>query len=427
MSPSVFVIALRRASLLAFLAFVVLFDPLIPFRPVMATAALVAGVCTIGLIIIRRRRGGEATTEPAWLWPGYALYLGGVGISAAVNGAPGVWPAVGDQICFVLLLWSVCDAARPAERSAGHPGDEGRALAAWLVAVIVCLALVLLQIAGPRSGFEYGRPYHYRALQQWSGYPELGVLCLLGGAAAWAMCLAATDRGVRGAAAVLAFFFAIGLVFLQSRAALAVFALVAAWLAIAAAWRWRSWLAVAALVAGAAAVTGTMWRYPELARRLVTASASTVENDRPLDTRGVIWSASWTLVRAHPWAGVGPGQFQRAYTRSGAPGEPGHAHSLPLHVAAEYGIPTMVCYLVLWGRLLWRTWRSAAPSIHGAAAWAIHALLLAFLLRNLVDHFLGGLSTSLRMLALVAFVLGLAECVASRPDRRVDPAGPGYR
>jgi hypothetical protein len=426
MSPPVFLIALRRACLLAFLAFVVLFDAPLPFRPAMATAALVAGACTIGLILIRRR-SPAATGERAWLWPGYALYLGGVALSAAVSGAPGVWPAVADQIWFVLLVWSVCDAARPADRADGQTDDEARALSAWLVAVIVCLALGLLQIAGPRSGFEYGRPYHYRALQQWSGYPELGVLCLLGGAATWALCLAATDRWVRAAASVLALLFGIGLVYLQSRAALAVFALVAGWIALATAWRWRSWLAVAALVAGIAAVTGTMWRYPELVRRVATASAFTVENDRPLDTRGVIWSASWALVRAHPWTGVGPGQFQRAYTRSGAPGAPGHAHSLPLHVAAEYGIPTMVCYLVLWGRLLWRTWRSAAPSTHGVAAWAIHAMLLAFLLRNLVDHFLGGLSTSLRMLALVAIVVGLAECVASRPDRRLEAAGPGSR
>jgi O-antigen ligase len=264
--------------------------------------------------------------------------------------------------------------------------------------------------------FDYGRPYPYRALQQWSGYPELGVLFLLGASATWAIVLLTRDRLLQVAALVAACGFALGIVVIQSRSALAVLAIVGMLIASTTAYRWRSWLAVAALVGAVASAGAIEWRYPELTRRFLTASALVPGADRPLDVRGDIWRLSWGLVVAHPWVGVGPGQFRRAAISAGAPGAPAHAHNLPLHVAAEYGLLTMVCYLGLWVRALYRTFRAAAPSLDGVAVWAVHAMLLAFLLRSLVDHFLAGLDTSPRMLMIVAVLFGLAESV-SLPTR----------
>jgi O-antigen ligase len=186
-------------------------------------------------------------------------------------------------------------------------------------------------------------------------------------------------------------------------------------MATLAAWRWRSWVALTTLVLGLVVGGAVLWRAPQLVARLTSASALNAAQDRPLGMRQEIWAVAWTIIRAHPWTGVGPGQFQREYTRAGAPGYPGHAHSMMLHVGAEYGLLTLACYLVLWGRLLWATTAAASRGGLGQLSWAVHALLLTFFVRSLGEHFLGGLATSFRMLCLLAFVFGLAEYVATRP------------
>jgi O-antigen ligase len=392
MSPSALARLVRRTCLLTLVVVLVLFDAPFPARITLVTGAGVAGAITIGLALAGRGRG---------LWWGYGLYLVGVAISALVSRAIGSGAALLEQLSFVLVLWSVAEEV--------SDGDGEHRLAIAVGALTVVLALLLPQLAGPRSMFDYGRAYHYRALQQWSGYPELGVLFLLGAAATWAIVLLTRDRILRVAALVAAGGFALGIVVIQSRSALAVLAIVGVLMASATAYRWRSWLAAAALVGAVASAGAIEWRYPELTRRFRTASAFKPDADRPLNLRGDVWRMSWGLIVAHPWVGVGPGQFRRAAISVGAPGAPAHAHNLPLHVAAEYGLLTMACYLGLWGRVLYRTFRGAGPSLDGVAAWAVHAMLLAFFLRSLAEHFLAGLDSSPRMLMIVAVLFGLAE------------------
>jgi len=138
-----------------------------------------------------------------------------------------------------------------------------------------------------------------------------------------------------------------------------------------------------------------------------------------------VWRRAWALARSHPWTGVGPGQFQREYTRAGGTDASPHAHNIVLHVAAEYGVLTLVCYLGLWGRLLWLTWVAAGRSLSAQAAWATHAMLLGFFLRSLLDYYLSGIDTSLRMLCVMAFVWGLAESIATRPRAAQRPRAGG--
>lgn len=397
---------LRRILLAAFLAITLLFDTPVPFAAYAPFVAGVAGACTVALVAARGR---------GWMWPGYLVFLAGVAWSAAVSGVPGVWGAFLEQVWFVVLLWSVADEARET-----NDGGEGSRTAAWMAGLLVGLALLLPQLAGPRSVFDFGRPYHYLAVRQWSGYPEIGLLCVMGGGAAWALALVTRDRWLRAAAIILAAAFALGTMFLQARAAVLVLAVVLAWTAAVAAWRWRSWLGAALVASGLIVGAAVAWRAPDLVERLTTASAVNTSGDRPVEMREAVWREAWRLARAHPWAGVGPGQFQRAYERAGGTGTPIHAHNIVLHVAAEYGLPTLICYLALWARLLWSTARAAARTRDGEVAWALHAMLLAFFLRSLLEHYLSGLETSLRMLCLLAFVFGLAECVATRgrPDQR---------
>ncbi len=78
-----------------------------------------------------------------------------------------------------------------------------------------------------------------------------------------------------------------------------------------------------------------------------------------------IWANTLALIRAHPWAGVGFGEFNFAWTLTPFPGRPiaffDHAHNLPLHLAAELGVPLAALVLALLGWALWVAWRAGWP------------------------------------------------------------------
>lgn len=76
-----------------------------------------------------------------------------------------------------------------------------------------------------------------------------------------------------------------------------------------------------------------------------------------------IWSNTLSLVAMHPWAGVGFGEFNFAWTLTPFPGRPvaffDHTHNLPLQFAVELGLPlaALVVGLMLWA--VYRALRSA--------------------------------------------------------------------
>ena len=82
-------------------------------------------------------------------------------------------------------------------------------------------------------------------------------------------------------------------------------------------------------------------------------------------SRFAIWANTLQLIAQQPWAGVGWGNFNFAWSLTPFPGRPvaffDHAHNLPLQLAAELGLPLAG---VVMGLLLWALWRAAR------AAWA---------------------------------------------------------
>lgn len=60
-------------------------------------------------------------------------------------------------------------------------------------------------------------------------------------------------------------------------------------------------------------------------------------------SRFAIWRNTWTLIEQQPWTGVGWGHFNIAWSLTPMSPRPpaffDHAHNLPLHVLAEWGIP----------------------------------------------------------------------------------------
>jgi O-antigen ligase len=82
-------------------------------------------------------------------------------------------------------------------------------------------------------------------------------------------------------------------------------------------------------------------------------------------SRFAIWADTLALIREQPWLGVGWGRFNLAWALTPSPTRPtaffDHAHNLPLHLAAEIGLPlaTLVVGLLLgaFGHAAWRAWR----------------------------------------------------------------------
>jgi O-antigen ligase len=110
---------------------------------------------------------------------------------------------------------------------------------------------------------------------------------------------------------------------------------------------------------------GLMAQWATLTQQTFGGAARLAESDIS-SSRFAIWADTLALIRAHPWFGVGWGEFNLAWTLTPSPDRPtaffDHAHNLPLHLAAELGLPlaTLVTALLLgsFGQAAWRAWRS---------------------------------------------------------------------
>ncbi len=86
------------------------------------------------------------------------------------------------------------------------------------------------------------------------------------------------------------------------------------------------------------------------------------------------WQAAVEMIRAHPWRGVGFGNYAAAYPAYALirwPNPLGHAHNIYLNMAAEMGFIGLLLYLLLWiviGIHTWRAWRGHTGWRRGLAA-----------------------------------------------------------
>ena len=144
-------------------------------------------------------------------------------------------------------------------------------------------------------------------------------------------------------------------------------------------------------------------------------------------SRFKIWANTLDLIRAHPWTGVGWGEFNLAWTFTEFPGRPvaffDHTHDLLLQWAVELGLPlaALLTALTLWGvwALCW-PWRPGPASSgdqasrHGVVCASTTVVAMAGL-HSLVEYPLW----YAYFLLPVAFVwgLGLAAAADIHPPR----------
>ncbi len=140
-----------------------------------------------------------------------------------------------------------------------------------------------------------------------------------------------------------------------------------------------------------------------------------------------IWANTLALIGQQPWAGVGFGEFNLAWTLTPFPGRPtayfDHAHNLPLHLAAELGLPLAGLVLALLAVALWRTLRVPATAPPGPAVMQRSAGLMLLLigLHSLLEYPLWYAYFLLPTAWLFGFGLG-REPAAAVPSA-VRPAG----
>jgi len=140
-----------------------------------------------------------------------------------------------------------------------------------------------------------------------------------------------------------------------------------------------------------------------------------------------IWSNTFALIAAHPWVGVGFGDFNFAWSLTAFPDRPvaffDHTHNLPLQFAVELGLPIAVVVLSLLGHALWRSFRraAAAGSMHAPPERAAFVIVLMAAVHSQLEY---PLWYSYFLLP-VAFAWGLclAEPTAEKPSGKAHAAG----
>lgn len=149
------------------------------------------------------------------------------------------------------------------------------------------------------------------------------------------------------------------------------------------------------------------------------------------DSRVNTWLNTWTLVKSHPWAGVGFGAYNFAWTLTPFPGRStaffDHSHNLPLQLAVELGLPAALLVLGLLAASLWLGRRALTATDDERAVSARTALFMLAIVgvHSLLEYPLWYAYFLLPTAALWGGYAGLARGAAKEPSPQPSPADKG--
>ncbi|MDP1648714.1 MAG: Wzy polymerase domain-containing protein [Rubrivivax sp.] len=311
-----------------------------------------------------------------------------VGAAVGWSWGPGALPSTLALSAIGMLLATAVVAAGGAGAAArGDATDLFAAFCwAWLVAGLFNVGIAVIQVFLPelpegdwiaRSGIagravgNLRQPNHLSSLLLWAAIAAVALVELgrLGRRA--------------GALALAALVFAV--VLTASRTGLVSVLLLALWGAadrrLA---RPTRWLLLAMPLVYAVCWLG-MAQWAAALQHTFGGAARLAESDIS-GSRFAIWANTLELISRHPWAGVGFGEFNLAWTLTPFPGRPvaffDHTHNLPLQLAVELGLPLAAAVMAL---LLWALARGVRQ------AWAAE----------------GGMGTAQRAAMLMVLMIGL--------------------
>jgi putative inorganic carbon (hco3(-)) transporter len=195
-------------------------------------------------------------------------------------------------------------------------------------------------------------------------------------------------------------------------------------------WFWRRWLIALVPVLIAAAFLFS----PDVIRERLTSilHPSTLDSN---DFRKVTWRTGLRMIERHPWLGLGP-EMPRIhfdeYVPSDIPrplpvGSYIHLHNIYLHYAAERGVPALLVFLWLMGRILWDFSRGlhSLPPGRDDRRFLLHggiAVVLATLVDGVANMNLGDSEVLTMFLVVVACgYLALEKDVAPELEKTLQP------
>ncbi len=361
MLPSTQTAAARPIGLVAAFALLVFpwLSPLAsgPSASVQPWLVSAACVCVLGLLALVRVSPwlAAALAAPVLVaWPGAASLLDLAGLAGAL-----------------MLIGLSCGFASTAR------ADQVRIIvAAWWMAALASTAMGLLQYFGASDAFaplvsnsEAGQAYaNLRQRNQFASLTAIGVAALLWevrlGERVWLLALLGFILGVGNAASV-------------SRTGLMELLMLSALVVV---WPGRS--RAQGVVAGAAMAgyAAAAFALPMLLSAFTGAQGlglwQRVAGSDACSSRSVLWSNVVHLIGERPWTGWGWGELDYAHYANLYPGARfcdilDNAHSLPLHVAVELGLPfALFLFLLLLAILLRaRPWSEAGSTRQ--LAWSV--------------------------------------------------------
>jgi hypothetical protein len=242
-----------------------------------------------------------------------------------------------------------------------------------------------VQTAGER---EEQRDEHREGHRE--GQPEVNGLAVAQGAGR-AFNAQRSSRGVLVLAALGMALFVWAVVLTASRTGLVGVVLLALWgLADRRLSRPARWLLGATPLMYAVAWGGMAW-WAQLSAHTFGGQQRLAEGDVS-GSRLRIWADALQLIAAHPWAGVGWGNFNFAWSLTPFPQRHtaffDHTHNLPLQLAVELGLPLalLICGLLLWALVQAARRALAAPAAASAAGRSALMMVLLIGLHSLLEY-----------------------------------------
>lgn len=183
-------------------------------------------------------------------------------------------------------------------------------------------------------------------------------------------------------------------------------------------WRWKSLLALVAVLMVAAGIALTQ---PRLMHAIRHHSPSGL--NKASGGRASLIVVGIRIAEAHPSRGVGLGGFEHAYSkRTGKQPKKSASHNTPVTVAAEEGAPGLLIFLWLVGALLLAAYRRINHGIYGRMALAAGLALLAIFVHSLAYNDFFEDPTTWGLIGLIALVSPVR--VRAREPVRVEPPEP---
>jgi O-antigen ligase len=189
-------------------------------------------------------------------------------------------------------------------------------------------------------------------------------------------------------------------------------------LAAAVVWRWRSLLALAAVLVVVAGVAVTQPTLMRALRHHTTGGLNSATHGRAsLIANGI------RIAKAHPEIGVGLGGFEHAYSkRTHRTPRKSASHNTPVTVAAEEGGVGVLLYFWLVGALLVAAYRRIEHPVFGRLALAAGLGLVAIFVHSLAYNDFFEDPTTWGLIGLIA--LAAPRRVRAREPRPVETAEP---